>query len=216
MARVPDTVSDPVATPENLVCTANVGTQLILEHLVKSLRAIGAELNRGKFAAIILRFGKEALYPRATLLVFSSGKMVCTGCKCREGAVLIMAKVVRQIKERGRIAASRLCGFRVQNVVGCLRLNIPINLKELCLNVLPAASYEPSSFPGVIYKYHGKIVFLIFFPGSAVITGATSLVEMQDAARFITPQLYRARLLPAPIPEAEAAAAAAAVGTKKR
>lgn len=193
--RLPDTVSDPVATPENLVCTANVGTQLNLEHMIKSLRAIGGELNRGKFAAIILRFGKEPLYPRATLLVFSSGKMVCTGCKCVEGAILVMSKVVEQIRRRCGIACAELRGFRVQNVVGCLRLNIPIDLDELRLHVLPAASFEPTSFPGVIYK-RDRIVFLIFFPGSAVITGATSLEEMQAAARFIAPQLYRARVVP--------------------
>lgn len=195
MPRLPDTVSDPIATPENLVCTANVGTQLSLEHMIKLLRAIGGELNRGKFAAIILRFGKESLYPRATMLVFSSGKMVCTGCKCVEGAVLLMEKVVRQIRQRCGIACAELRGFRVQNVVGCLRLNIPLDLELLRLHVLPAASFEPTSFPGVIYK-RDRIAFLIFFPGSAVITGATSLPEMREAARFIAPLLYKARVVP--------------------
>ncbi len=202
---LPETVRDPVATPENLVCTANVGTSLNLEQMITHLRDIGGELNKGKFAAIILRFAKEALYPRATLLVFSSGKMVCTGCKCVEGAILVMTKVVTAVRELCGIRCAELRGFRVQNVVGCLRLNVPIDLDELRSNVLPASSYEPSSFPGVIYK-KDKIAFLIFMPGSAVITGATSLEAMQEAAKAIAPQLYRARLVPR-VTEAPAALA---------
>jgi len=59
----------------NIVCTVNLGCKLDLKKI--ALHARNAEYNPKRFAAVIMRIRD----PRTTALIFSSGKMVCTGAK---------------------------------------------------------------------------------------------------------------------------------------
>ena len=59
----------------NIVCTVNLDCKLDLKNI--ALRARNAEYNPKRFAAVIMRIRD----PRTTALIFSSGKMVCTGAK---------------------------------------------------------------------------------------------------------------------------------------
>jgi len=59
----------------NIVCTVNLGCKLDLKKI--ALHARNAEYNPKRFAAVIMRIRE----PRTTALIFSSGKMVCTGAK---------------------------------------------------------------------------------------------------------------------------------------
>ena len=69
----PSTTIQPVL--QNIVSTANLGCNLRLREI--ALQARNAEYNPKRFAAVIMRI-KE---PKTTALIFSSGKMVCTGAK---------------------------------------------------------------------------------------------------------------------------------------
>ncbi|PIO22723.1 hypothetical protein AB205_0139790 [Aquarana catesbeiana] len=60
---------------QNIVSTVNLGCKLDLKTI--ALRARNAEYNPKRFAAVIMRIRE----PRTTALIFSSGKMVCTGAK---------------------------------------------------------------------------------------------------------------------------------------
>lgn len=62
-------------TCRNIVCTVNLGCKLDLKKI--ALHARNAEYNPKRFAAVIMRIRD----PRTTALIFSSGKMVCTGAK---------------------------------------------------------------------------------------------------------------------------------------
>ena len=59
----------------NIVCTVNLCCKLDLKKI--ALHARNAEYNPKRFAAVIMRIRD----PRTTALIFSSGKMVCTGAK---------------------------------------------------------------------------------------------------------------------------------------
>jgi len=59
----------------NIVCTVNLACKLDLKKI--ALHARNAEYNPKRFAAVIMRIRD----PRTTALIFSSGKMVCTGAK---------------------------------------------------------------------------------------------------------------------------------------
>lgn len=59
----------------NIVCTVSLDCKLDLKDI--ALRARNAEFNPKRFAAVIMRIRD----PRTTALIFSSGKMVCTGAK---------------------------------------------------------------------------------------------------------------------------------------
>ena len=72
-------VSDPSERPtpilQNIVSTVNLDCTLDLRAI--ALHARNAEYNPKRFAAVIMRI-KE---PKTTALIFSSGKIVCTGAK---------------------------------------------------------------------------------------------------------------------------------------
>ena len=73
----------------NIVSTVNLGTKLDLKKI--ALYARNAEYNPKRFAAVIMRIRQ----PRTTALIFSSGKMVCTGAKSEEESRLAARKYGR-------------------------------------------------------------------------------------------------------------------------
>lgn len=84
----------PSPTLQNIVSTVNLGNssnsiflqisilgvQLELKKI--ALHARNAEYNPKRFAAVIMRIRE----PRTTALIFSSGKMVCTGAKSEQAS----------------------------------------------------------------------------------------------------------------------------------
>src|SRR6185369_7860266 len=72
-----------------------LGVQLDLKQI--ALRARNAEYNPKRFAAVIMRIRE----PRTTALIFSSGKMVCTGAKSEETSRLAARKYARIIQKLG-------------------------------------------------------------------------------------------------------------------
>jgi TATA-box binding protein (TBP) (component of TFIID and TFIIIB) len=201
---LPESVRDAVSTPENFVCTGMLGNApLNLKYMIRQLRGFGAEFNGEKFSAIIMRFEKMATTPRATVLMFMSAKIVCAGCKDEYGALYLMSIVAREVKRRCEIPV-KLTNFRVQNVVGCMRLSFNIDMPYLCNTVLPGAAYEPRQFPGAIFK--SWLTCLIFPHANVVITGAHSIEEIQKMARELAIKLYAAR---------PAAAAAATIAERR-
>ena len=68
----------PVPTLQNIVSTANMSCKLDLRKIALNCR--NAEYNPKRFAAVIMRIRD----PKTTALIFTSGKMVCTGAKSEE------------------------------------------------------------------------------------------------------------------------------------
>ena len=63
-----------------------------------ALHARNAEYNPKRFAAVIMRIRE----PRTTALIFSSGKMVCTGAKSEDLSRLAARKYARVIQKLGK------------------------------------------------------------------------------------------------------------------
>lgn len=74
-----------------------------------ALRARNAEYNPKRFAAVIMRIRE----PRTTALIFSSGKMVCTGAKSEETSRLAARKYARIVQKLGFNA--KFTEFKVQS-----------------------------------------------------------------------------------------------------
>ena len=79
----------------NIVSTVNLNCKLDLKKI--ALLARNAEYNPKRFAAVIMRIRE----PRTTALIFSSGKMVCTGAKSEEDSRLAARKYARIIQKLG-------------------------------------------------------------------------------------------------------------------
>ncbi|XP_041043589.1 TATA-box-binding protein isoform X2 [Carcharodon carcharias] len=110
---------------QNIVSTVNLGCKLDLKTI--ALRARNAEYNPKRFAAVIMRIRE----PRTTALIFSSGKMVCTGAKSEEQSRLAARKYARVVQKLGFPA--KFLDFKIQNMVGSCDVKFPIRLEGLVL-----------------------------------------------------------------------------------
>ncbi|KAJ7984893.1 hypothetical protein DPEC_G00359490 [Dallia pectoralis] len=167
---------------QNIVSTVNLGCKLDLKTI--ALRARNAEYNPKRFAAVIMRIRE----PRTTALIFSSGKMVCTGAKSEEQSRLAARKYARVVQKLGFQA--KFLDFKIQNMVGSCDVKFPIRLEGLVLTHQQFSSYEPELFPGLIYRMiKPRIVLLIFVSGKVVLTGAKVRGEIYEAFENIYPIL---------------------------
>uniref|UniRef100_F7GB53 TATA-box binding protein like 2 n=2 Tax=Monodelphis domestica TaxID=13616 RepID=F7GB53_MONDO len=167
---------------QNIVSTVNLACKLDLKKI--ALHAKNAEYNPKRFAAVIMRIRE----PRTTALIFSSGKMVCTGAKSEELSRLAARKFARVVQKLGFPA--RFLDFKIQNMVGSCDVRFPIRLESLVLTHQQFSSYEPELFPGLVYRMvKPRIVLLIFVSGKVVLTGAKERSEIYEAFENIYPIL---------------------------
>ncbi|VDL94111.1 unnamed protein product [Schistocephalus solidus] len=167
---------------QNIVCTVYLGCKLDLKQI--ALKARNAEYNPKRFAAVIMRIRE----PRTTALIFSSGKMVCTGAKSEEQARLAARKYARIVQKLGFEAHFK--EFKIQNMVGSCDVRFHIRLEGLGVSHEEFVTYEPEIFPGLIYRMtKPKIVILIFVSGKIVLTGAKVREEIYEAFDNIYPIL---------------------------
>ncbi|XP_013102867.2 uncharacterized protein LOC106084017 [Stomoxys calcitrans] len=178
--------ADPGIVPQlqNIVSTVNLYCKLDLKKI--ALHARNAEYNPKRFAAVIMRIRE----PRTTALIFSSGKMVCTGAKSEDDSRLAARKYARIIQKLGFPA--KFLDFKIQNMVGSCDVKFPIRLEGLVLTHCNFSSYEPELFPGLIYRMvRPRIVLLIFVSGKVVLTGAKVRGEIYEAFDKIFPILKK-------------------------
>jgi transcription initiation factor TFIID TATA-box-binding protein len=91
----PPELEKPQPILQNIVSTANLGIKLDLRKIALNCR--NAEYNPRRFAAVIMRIRD----PKTTALIFSSGKMVCTGAKSEELSRDAAKKYSKAIKKIG-------------------------------------------------------------------------------------------------------------------
>lgn len=167
---------------QNIVSTVSLCCRLDLKKI--ALHARNAEYNPKRFAAVIMRIRE----PRTTALIFSSGKMVCTGAKSEEDSKMAARKYARIVQKLGFPAKFK--DFKIQNMVGSCDVRFPIRLEGLVLTHSQFSSYEPELFPGLIYRMvKPRIVLLIFVSGKVVLTGAKVRSEIYEAFDNIHPIL---------------------------
>ncbi|XP_021274938.1 TATA-box-binding protein-like [Herrania umbratica] len=179
--------SHPLASPvfptlQNVVSTVNLGCKLDLKFIV--LHARNSEYNPKRFAAVIMRI-KE---PKTTALIFSSGKIVCTGAKTEQLSLLAARKFARIIQKLGFDAQFK--DFKIQNIVASCDMKFPISLVRLAAFHGKFAIYEPELFPGLIYRMKSpKVAILVFPSGNIVIAGAQKRDLIFQAFENIYPVL---------------------------
>ncbi|OWA52078.1 TATA-box-binding protein [Hypsibius exemplaris] len=167
---------------QNIVATINLGCKLDLKKIAQHAR--NAEYNPKRFAAVIMRIRE----PRTTALIFSSGKMVCTGAKSEAESKLAARKYARIIQKLG--FDTKFTDFKIQNMVGSCDVKFNIRLEGLVLQHAQFCSYEPELFPGLIYRMvRPRVVLLIFVSGKVVLTGAKVREEIYEAFESIYPIL---------------------------
>jgi len=158
----------------------NIVVSTSLEHdipLIKLAETLpNTEYNPEQFPGLVMRI-KD---PKTSALIFSSGKVVCTGAKSltkvRESIEKIiknLAKIRIKIKVKPKII--------VQNMVASGNIFMDLNLNSLAMK-LPNTEYEPEQFPGLVFKLKDtRATFLLFSNGKIVCTGTRSETKLREA-----------------------------------
>ena len=95
---------------ENVVASTSLGHELDLKAIALALG--GSEYEPEQFPGLIYRI-KE---PKTAILLFRSGKVVCTGAKSIESVRIAIAMVAKQIEAAG-IPITKAPEIEVQNIV---------------------------------------------------------------------------------------------------
>ena len=168
------TLEDLDISIENVVATATLDQKLDLIAIMKVFRNV--EYRPKRFPGLVFRLKK----PKTATLIFSTGKMVCTGAKSDKLARSAIRKVVKELKNNGIIILGKPT-IVIVNIVATANLHGKIDL-EMAADIMDNVMYEPEQFPGLIYRMGDpKVVMLIFASGKLVCTGGKS-AEMVDVA----------------------------------
>jgi len=163
-----------IITIQNVVATATLNQKVDLNAVVKSYP--GVEYRPEQFPGLVFRLKR----PKTATLIFSTGKMVCTGAKSGKESRRAVMIVVKELKKDGIIIVSKP-DLKVVNIVASASLGGKVDL-EKTVSTLRKTIYEPEQFPGLIYRMdEPKVVILIFASGSLVVTGAKKEQDVYDA-----------------------------------
>jgi len=157
----------PIINIVNVVATASTNQKLDLYKIQKKFPHV--EYNPEQFPGAVFRIK----IPKASILIFRTGNMVCTGTKSEDMAKKAVKLAVQQLRKKG-IKIKKAPVVAVQNIVASINLGGRIHLEQAA-RTLPRSMYEPEQFPGLIHRMiHPKVVLLIFFTGKCVCAGAKS------------------------------------------
>jgi len=138
---------------------------------------VNVDYNPRRFPGLAFRLKR----PKTAILIFGTGKMVCTGAKSANLAKHAVREVVRKLREEGFIIKGKP-DITIENVVSTANLGGQVDLETVAAD-MDNLMYEPEQFPGLIYRMkEPKVVFLIFASGKMVITGAKSFKLSEEAA----------------------------------
>jgi transcription initiation factor TFIID TATA-box-binding protein len=160
---------------ENVVATVvmEITEKIDLNKIARKFE--DTEYNPERFPGLVMRIND----PKATFLIFSTGKMVITGLRRADEASPGVEKIVKSIRKAGINVSNPI--ITIQNIVASGDLHTFIDL-NLAATIMENAMYEPEVFPGLIYRMaNPKTVFLIFSTGKVVCTGAKNKKFVKEA-----------------------------------
>jgi len=168
----------------NIVATANLERAIPLVKLAEALP--NTEYNPEQFPGLVMRI-KE---PKTSALIFSSGKIVCTGAKSMTRVKEAINMIIKNI-EKIKVKITAQPKFTVQNLVAAGSIGIDLNLNSLAIQ-LQNTEYEPEQFPGLVYKLAGtRATFLLFSNGKIVCTGTRSETKLHEAVDLLIKELAK-------------------------
>jgi len=158
------TFTTPIIEIVNVVASATIDQKLDLNKIQEKFPDV--EYHPDVFPGAVFRLRN----PKTATLLFSTGKMVCTGSKSAEIAVKAVNTVVNKLR-KGGIKIKKNAVVTVQNIVSSINLGGRVSIEKVA-RTLPRSMYEPEQFPGVIHRMlDPKVVILIFASGKLVCTG---------------------------------------------
>ena len=162
----------------NIVVSTSLEHDIPLEKMAATLS--NTEYNPEQFPGLVIRI-KD---PKTSALIFSSGKVVCTGARTMENVHGSIKKIIKSLEKIG-IKIKIKPEVKIQNIVASGSVGMDLNLNILATK-LQNVEYEPEQFPGLVYKLqksktNPQATFLLFSNGKIVCTGTKSEEEVHSA-----------------------------------
>jgi transcription initiation factor TFIID TATA-box-binding protein len=178
----------PIISIVNVVASASVDQRIDLNIITQTFP--DAEYHPDQFPGLVFRIKS----PKTATLIFSTGKMVCTGAKSEEQAIMAVKSVVQKLR-KGGIKIKKDAVITIQNMVASVSLGGKVHL-ERAARSLPRSMYEPEQFPGLIHRMlDPKTVILIFASGKLVCTGAKKESDVYKAVNHLHTELEEKELM---------------------
>ena len=161
----------PIVSIVNVVSSASIDQKIDLIEITKKFPE--TEYNPEQFPGLVFRLTN----PKTAILIFRTGKMVCTGAKSEELSIKAVNTVVQKLR-KAKIKIKKDAIISIQNIVSSINLGGKIYL-EKAAKTIPRSMYEPEQFPGLIHRMlDPKTVILLFASGKLVCTGAKKETEV--------------------------------------
>jgi transcription initiation factor TFIID TATA-box-binding protein len=173
----------------NIVGTAQIESSCTPLDLVLISKIMpNVKFDQKKFAALTIRLAS----PCCTVLLFTSGKMVLTGCNTFAECILASLQVVSYFRKRFAGISIILKKVVIQNIVGNVDLKLPgksfIDLERIYEENGVMCTFQRNMFPGLIYRPDNcSVVLLLFNSGKIVVTGAKSALDIHDGWKSLWP-----------------------------
>ncbi|MFC1786874.1 TATA-box-binding protein [Halobacteriota archaeon] len=169
---------------ENVVANARFADKFDLTLIESKLE--GAVYDKSKFPGLVYRLKQ----PKAAFLIFSTGKIVCTGVKSVDDVKTVINKVAKELDSMG-MSVEKNPEFIIQNIVASADLKSELNLNAIAIGLgLENIEYEPEQFPGLVYRIKDpKIVVLVFGSGKLVVTGGKTLDDCEKGVEIVRSQI---------------------------
>ena len=178
----------PIISIENVVASADVMQKMDLDDITRKFPDV--EYHPDQFPGLVFRLK----IPKTATLVFTSGKMVCTGSKSEEMARKAVKTVVQNLR-KGGIKIKKDAVVTIQNMVASINLGGKIHLEQAA-RTLPRSMYEPEQFPGLIHRMvDPKTVILLFSSGKLVCTGAKQEADVYRSVNNLHVVLEEKKLM---------------------
>ena len=170
----------------NIVVSTSLEHDIPLEKMAATLS--NTEYNPEQFPGLVIRI-KD---PKTSALIFSSGKVVCTGARSMEKVHESIKKIIKSLEKIG-IKIKIKPEVKIQNIVASGSVGMDLNLNILATK-LHNVEYEPEQFPGLVYKLlAAKATFLLFSNGKIVCTGTKSEKEVHAALDMLIENLKKVK-----------------------
>lgn len=170
----------------NIVVSTSLEHDIPLEKMAATLS--NTEYNPEQFPGLVIRIRE----PKTSALIFSSGKVVCTGARTLQKVEESLQQIIKSL-EKINIKINIKPKIHVQNIVASGSVGMDLNLNVLAMK-LENTEYEPEQFPGLVYKLpQAKATFLLFSNGKIVCTGTKSEEQVNDAVDKLIENLKKTK-----------------------
>ena len=168
----------------NVVASAVFGLKVDLVKIADAIE--GAKYEKKRFPGLVYHLAE----PKCAVLLFSSGKMVCTGARTvkdvHRAIKIILTNVAEVMKDENKDfdpSALPEPSISIENIVATCDLKAKINLTSAAITLgFENIEYEPEQFPALVYhSADPKVVMLFFGSGKIVCTGAKCVEDIKTA-----------------------------------